>query len=366
MHESRRRFSRAVGVFALVALAVFALTWIGCQENAEIATEPTTETQLAGSGFVTPAEVNRTMAIQDRHTDRFLAMKGVLGTATALTPDGRIAIKVYAAEAGITGVPETLDGVPVIVEVTGEIIALAKGGKGKGGKPKEPSGKDKFDRPVPIGVSVGNINECSSGTIGCAVEAGGNRYILSNNHVLARENSASLGEDIVQPGRYDNKPPCKVKPQDKIGELYAWADIDFSGGNNVMDAAIALSSTDSLACATYTSAYGFPSSTPQEATIDMLVQKVGRTTGWTTGTVTAINATVTVSYGSRSARFIDQIEVSGSGVAKSGDSGSLFVTNDNNKDPVGLLFAGNRRGTFVWANQIAPVLERFGVTICGQ
>lgn len=366
MDKSKRGFSRGVGAFAIVALVVFALTWIGCQENAEMATEPTTETQLAGSGFATPAEVSRTMVIQDRHTDRLLAIKGVIGTATARTPDGRLAIKVYAAEPGITGVPETLDGVPVIVEVTGEIVALAKGGKGKGGKPKEPSGKDRFERPVPIGVSVGNINECSSGTIGCAVEAEGKRYILSNNHVLARENNASPGEDIVQPGTYDNKPPCTSKPQDNIGYLHAWVDIDFSDRNNEIDAAIALSSTDDLACWTYTSSYGLPGSTAQEETLGMSLQKVGRTTGRTTGTVTGINATVTVSYGSRLATFVDQIQISGKRVAKSGDSGSLFVTNDDDKNPVGLLFAGNTRGTMVWANQIVPVLNHFGVTICGE
>ena len=49
----------------------------------------------------------------------------------------------------------------------------------------------------------------------------GTIYALSNNHVFARENAASLGETIYQPGRYDLN--CGS------GSQYAWATLAFSG-----------------------------------------------------------------------------------------------------------------------------------------
>ena len=60
-----------------------------------------------------------------------------------------------------------------------------------------------------LGVSGGNVNDitnsfCCSGTLGSLVTAGGTQYILSNNHVLARQDQAVAGEDISQPGLIDN------------------------------------------------------------------------------------------------------------------------------------------------------------------
>src|SRR5438874_2284009 len=60
------------------------------------------------------------------------------------------------------------------------------------------------------GVSGGNVNDatrsfCCSGTLGSLVRDPSNvMYILSNNHVLARQDQASAGEDVSQPGLIDN------------------------------------------------------------------------------------------------------------------------------------------------------------------
>ena len=98
----------------------------------------------------------------------------------------------------------------------------------------------------------------------------------------------------------------------------------------------------------------------------MAVQKVGRTTGYTTATVTGVNVTVNVGYSSGTARFVNQIQISGTNASKSGDSGSLWVTNNGNKNPVGLNFAGNKTGSTAIANPIIPVLTHFNVTVCSQ
>ena len=66
------------------------------------------------------------------------------------------------------------------------------------------------------GVSGGNVNDatrsfCCSGTLGSLVKDSTNAlYILSNNHVLARQDQAAAGEDISQPGLIDNG--CRTPP----------------------------------------------------------------------------------------------------------------------------------------------------------
>ncbi len=67
------------------------------------------------------------------------------------------------------------------------------------------------DRPSFLGISRSsiefhNINGslyCYAGTMGALVEIGGVQYILSNNPVLARQNDAVVGEDMIQPGLLD-------------------------------------------------------------------------------------------------------------------------------------------------------------------
>ena len=100
----------------------------------------------------------------------------------------------------------------------------------------------------------------------------------------------------------------------------------------------------------------------------MDVQKYGRTTSLTKGTITAVHATVNVGYDTGSVLFVDQIIVNGSRGAflKSGDSGSSLVT-DPGRNPLGLLFAGNRSGKMAIANRIDLVLAAFGgATVFGE
>jgi hypothetical protein len=92
------------------------------------------------------------------------------------------------------------------------------------------------------------------------------------------------------------------------------------------------------------------------ATIDMAVRKSGRTTGLTQGRVTAIAATVRVSYGlTRTARFRDQIVATA--LSQGGDSGSLVV--DVSNRAVGLLFAGSSNTTIL--NPISQVASKLGL-----
>ena len=88
------------------------------------------------------------------------------------------------------------------------------------------------------------------------------------------------------------------------------------------------------------------------------MQKTGRTTNYTTGRVTAINATVNVNYGGgRVARFIRQIVATN--MSAGGDSGSLIT--DVQENAVGLLFAGSSRATIM--NRIDYVQALLGIRV---
>ncbi|MGB7062013.1 MAG: hypothetical protein WBF13_06630, partial [Candidatus Zixiibacteriota bacterium] len=275
---------------------------------------------------------------------------GVVGTATGLDTKGKLVIKAFTARPDVSGIPAILDSIPVVVEVTGEFI---------------PYICKKRYRPVPIGVSVGNNKDCAAGTNGCVVVIAGRKYMLSNNHVLARKNKAAVGEPIVQPGQYDNL-NCKNKiKKDKVAELIDFEPLRFDT-TNLMDAAIALFIDTNITCSTLSKFYGSPGPTIINPTLGLRIKKVGRTTCLTKGKVAAVNVTVNVVYSADTvtfdtATFVDQIYTS-KNFSKRGDSGSLVVTDDDKNNPVGLLFAGSKTGTVL--NPIEPVLRRFSATIC--
>jgi len=320
---------KLVIVSLFVAMAIFALL------------------PAAWAGGPSPVALERVIAAQEKHTAALLAIKGVTGTAAGL--EGVIVLLETLDAAH--GVPANLDGIPVVIAITGEIRALS-------------TGTMKYDRPVPIGVSTGNQGECSAGTISCRVTDGINVYALSNNHVYALENKALKGSNIVQPGLYDTG--CVFDAANVIGSLYDFEPIVFSRrASNKIDAAIALCTTQTLSDTTPADGYGAPSPTVVSAALDQPVLKYGRTTGLTAGQITGVNATVLVSYSSGKAQFVDQIIVQSSGAfLVPGDSGSLLVT-DPDLNPVGLLYAGNQTGDFAIANRIDLVLQRFGVAIGG-
>jgi hypothetical protein len=310
------------------------------------------------------------MAAQAKYQDQLMARDGVEGIGVGLTNDGKAgAVVIMTTNGAVGGLPKTLDGVAVKLMPTGPFSAILPrkgkpgGGGGSGGGTADPTAS--FTRPVPIGVSIGNENECAAGTLGARVTKGGNVYILSNNHVLARQNAASIGEDILQPGRYDTSPQCSIPANSSIGTLAQFVRINFSG-NNTVDAAMASTTTSLVGKATFSGGYGTPSSTTKPATVNMAVQKCGRTTGCTHGTVASVNANIKVQYESGVATFVNQIVVSGKrgAFSKAGDSGSLIVTDDSNANPVALLFAGGQTTTI--GNPIGAVLSALGVTIDGK
>jgi hypothetical protein len=95
------------------------------------------------------------------------------------------------------------------------------------------------------------------------------------------------------------------------------------------------------------------------ASLGMQVRKSGRTTGLTSGEITVLDATISVSYATgREATFENQI-VTGP-ISQGGDSGSLVVAASELK-AVGLLFAGSQQSTII--NPIQDVLDCLDVSL---
>ena len=320
--------------------------------------------------------IRKVNEIKKKHTESLLDIFGVVGTGVGLDPDGEPVIRVFTSWPGIREIPASLDSVPVRAKVTGMFYALAE-------VPPEPNPTTKWPRPVPIGVSTGHP-DITAGTIGCRVTDPANQkvFALSNNHVYANINKGLKGVDpVLQPGTVDGG-----TLGDAIGILEDFEPIKFCyywwfwlicRETNTIDAAIALSSTEDLDAATPPDGYGTPNPVihPAYGDPDIIgdenlaqllgigVQKYGRTTALTVGTVDAINATVNVCYDDfceKVARFVDQIIITPGSFSGGGDSGSLIVTQEGNH-PVGLLFAGSDTNTI--ANRIDLVLNRFDVTV---
>ncbi len=212
-----------------------------------------------------PPGLARAINAQEAHTDALLARPGVVGTAVGLSDRGVPVVRIFVAEAGLTGLPDVLDGVPVEVVVTGRFWALPAlppaPSRDSGGDPQiDPT--DRFDRPVPIGVSTGHP-DITAGTIGARLTDGPNVYADVNN--------ASIGDNVLQPGTVDGG----QNPADAIGTLADFEPIDFDGGDNVMDAAIALSSLAMLSNGTPADGHGIPSSTTAPPVLGTHVQKYG-------------------------------------------------------------------------------------------
>ena len=320
------------------------------------------------------AQVASVMAALDDHTESLLSTPGVVGTALGLGDDGLPAVKVYVAQAGVLGVPASLNGVQTDVEVVGRFVSWADPPDGVALEPRDETGAvdrtGHFPRPVPIGVSSGQT-DVTAGTIGARVLRGGDHFALSNNHVFANSNRAKPGDPVVQPGTVDGG----RAPDDVIGVLADFEPIAFCKRApagcpaNRIDAAIAEVDEGHVDRATPSDGYGLPRAGSRAANLMLAVQKYGRTTGHTTGSVSGIFATVNVDYRIGVARFVDQIIITGSSGAFSGpgDSGSLVVSKGKGGEdrvPVGLLFGGNRLTTIV--SPIDLVLKRFDVEIDGE
>jgi hypothetical protein len=288
-------------------------------------------------------------------------------------------VRVKIPKAGLAArdmVPSQLDNVMTDVIQVGELRALQ-------------ARTDRW-RPAPGGVSIGHY-KITAGTLGTAVRdrASGERLILSNNHVLANSNQAELGDPILQPGPIDGG----HADSDTIAELLRFVPIQFNLAPPSCGIASSVAAIANLLASLVGSKhrlqafYQDPQAVNQidaavarplaesdlspeildvgevngmvEPALGMAVRKSGRTTAFTTGQITVLDATVTVNYGqNRSALFESQIVTSA--MSQGGDSGSLLIAGDSLQG-IGLLFAGSNQATI--HNPLQSVVEALDIDL---
>ena len=222
-------------------------------------------------------------------------------------------------------------------------------------------------RPLQIGTSIGHV-DVTAGTLGTFVQTKGGRvFILSNNHVLADENRARHGDEILQPGRFDGG----RRRLDAVGALDRFIALRTRGANHVDSALAAIADGIGFEAGVLHRA-GKLLGTFAGSSADLsLVEKLGRTSGHTHGKVTAFEVdNVIVEYDLGNLRFDDQIEIEGSRTgpfSAGGDSGSLIFTSGD-RLAAALLFAGSQDGGsngagVTYANLLATVLNRLKVQV---
>jgi len=275
-------------------------------------------------------------------------------------------------------VPRALDGVKTDVVETGILRAFQR-------RPEPAEGlgpRDRWRPVVPPGVSVGHYR-ITAGTFGCLVRRGEETFILSNNHVLANSNDGQQGDAILQPGAADGgtmddriatladyvpldfgtaPPECSIAEWSArllnyvagaFGSSHQLQAVKQTEGVNRVDAALARPLSPDLV-SNEILYIGAPTGAGT-ATLGMEVQKSGRTTGHTQGTITQVDATLRISYNGPTALFTGQL-VAGP-MSQPGDSGSAVL--DMDRRVVGLLFAGSDAATII--NPIDEVLSALSV-----
>lgn len=257
---------------------------------------------------------------------------------------GRICLKVYVDKklpwnklAKHDIIPHIISPIETDVEEVGKIRALGFTGR---------------YRPSLGGSSIGHY-QITAGTFGCLVKDKTTQetLILSNNHVLANSNKAKKGDIILQPGPYDGG----RKPRDTIAILERWIEIKFGKEANLVDAALAKPKSLKLVKPEIME-IGAPLGIVKPK-LGILIQKSGRTTGYTAGKIKDISVTIKVGYDNKTALFRNQILTSN--MSQGGDSGSLVL--DLKKRAIGLLFAGSEVVTIL--NPISEVLNAFNIEL---
>lgn len=245
----------------------------------------------------------------------------------------------------------------VDIRIVGRIDKRAK-------KAAEPPWYQRNTRPLLIGASVGHV-KVTAGTIGGFVKRGSAAYLLSNNHVLANEDRAKSGDQILQRARFDGG----KHPADDVAKLKYWI-LFKKNGTNFVDAALgAIDQGITYDAKLLTGLVSgknrqLAGTGPEFIDEGEVVYKIGRTTGATKGRVTAFALdNVVINYDIGNLRFDDQIEIEGTGqlpFSDGGDSGSLIVNADMRA--IALLFAGSDSGGrnnmgLTYANPIHRVLK---------
>ncbi|WP_301171981.1 hypothetical protein [Brevibacillus nitrificans] len=215
-------------------------------------------------------------------------------------------------------------------------------------------------RPVVAGYSVGYPG--ISGTAGLIVSPAARRarrYLLSNNHVLNRNNTSGYTETI-QPGGADGG----RSGISRIGRLYRFVRLR-KNANNYLDAALSIPTSNRLLAPRYATVGAVRGHVAGYA-VGARFKKVGRTTGRVSGVVESIHTDIDVDYGSAGGlgviRFRNQTVIRGQrAISLPGDSGSVWLTSGNYAAAVN--FAGSEDGRLSISFPVHWAMQAFGIRV---
>ncbi len=312
--------------------------------------------------------MGRAIAIQAANEPALFATEGVKGVGIGVSGGSLSLLVLVDTTNNAAQLPPSLDGLPVNVQVVGSIHAGLCGASNP---------QIAYPLPVPLGVSGGNAvlfgGCCASGTIGFKVRDNSIGTIgwISNNHVVGHgtdgcPSTAPIGTPEYQPGSVDTG----CNPGQSVGTLARTIPINFTGGDNLVDCGFVQSSD--LDVSDIILNLGPQINNVVPAFVGQSVQKNGRTSDCTEGTVTGINLTINVDYSETTpcattcgtATFTNQVEYSptppSTTMSVPGDSGSPVVDADNNA--VALNFAADGIGDG-FGNPIGAVLAALNVSL---
>lgn len=301
-------------------------------------------------------------AVQARYEGEILRRKGIISMGVALDrASGQLIFEIVAEEDGPRPrVPARLDGVPVRLSFDTHQAPV------NGGNACVPCHANQLSLPVQMGnsgrtIAAGsNCGACTMGFKACEEQTGDAVWVTSAHCATDGSTcpgSAPIGANAAHVSPLD-APTCNTATSN-VGTLSAQAP-PVAGGT--VDAA----AIDSDAGLTQTSIrdIGAPSATPGNALPGDEVQKSGRTTGYTTGEVTAVGVSVNVAYNCGTRTMNDQIRIESDTVfCLGGDSGSGVLDFESPPRVVGLIMSGNAAGTRCHANDIANVLAALGLSM---
>ena len=210
-------------------------------------------------------------------------------------------------------------------------------------------------RPALAGMSCATFRVTAC-TLGKKVFKNGKSFILGNAHCYFKHyDGCKKGDPVVQPSRVDKG----VISRDTIAKASEYVEIKFDGTHNLVDCALSeiIKPEDVSNEIMEIGEVNLPIA---EVKPGEIIQKFGRTTGYTKGRVLAVNVTAKVNFrvgGKRKLTFWkDQIITEP--MVDGGDSSSLALNMKN--QPIGLCYAGSSRVSIF--NRIQNVQRLLGFT----
>lgn len=215
-----------------------------------------------------------------------------------------------------------------------------------------------FDRFRTPSVQSVDIVEYE-GTVYCATVPGGKLLVRRNGIPVwsgnSRVNEASFDEEIWQPSPYDDG-----TADDAVGTLAGYVPVK---DGMTVDLAARTVDPEQEVVSYHNLSDSFPSGVKRDGWKNLLgttLQKTGRTTGVSSGTVIGTSATVNVNYGEDHGQIKLRDQIITTAMSKGGDSGSP-VFEKSSGTLVGELFAGSSMATISY--KASNMESEFGIEV---